>query len=199
MEEYQSLNDEQLITLYKKGDFVALEFILAKYKNLVRLKVRSYFLIGADNEDLVQEGMIGLFKAVRDYDSEKEASFTSFADLCITRQIITAIKTATRQKHQPLNSYVSLNKPVYEEESEDQLAEIISGKDENDPEKLYIVQENLEKIYEKIEQRLSSLEKKVIKLYMQGYSYQQICEILDKNYKSIDNALQRVKNKLEDI
>lgn len=199
MQEYQSLSDERLIALYKEGDLKALEFILAKYKNLVRLKVRSYFLIGADNEDLVQEGMIGLFKAVRNYDPQKEASFKSFADLCVTRQMITAIKTATRQKHQPLNSYVSLNKSVYEDDSEKQLAEIISAKDENDPEKLFIVQENLDKIYEKIEQRLSTLEKRVIKLYMQGYSYQQIGEILDKKYKSIDNALQRVKNKLEDI
>ena len=175
----------------------ALEYILHKYKNFVRAKARSYFLIGADKEDIVQEGMIGLYKAVRDYDAEKKASFRAFAELCITRQIITAIKTATRQKHQPLNSYVSLNKPVYEEESERMLVDIIAASKVSNPEEIVIDQEDYASMEEEIAKMLSSLENQVLTYYLHGLSYQQIARLLGRHEKSVDNALQRAKGKID--
>ena len=171
--------------------------MLDKYKNFVRAKARSYFLIGADHEDIVQEGMIGLYKAIRDYRPEKLSSFRAFAELCITRQIITAIKTATRQKHIPLNSYVSLNKPLYDEESDRTLLDIIMEGGAGNPEDMIINQEDLGNIHQKINEVLSGLEQEVLSAYLDGKSYQEIAEALGRHVKSIDNALQRVKRKLE--
>ncbi len=191
------LTDEAIVEAAKDGDIDALEYLIRKYKNFVRAKARSYFLIGADREDIIQEGMIGLYKAIRDYRSDKLASFRVFAELCITRQIITAIKTATRQKHIPLNSYISLNKPIYDEESDRTLLDVISGHKITDPEELVISREELIHIEEKIGEILSCLEWDVLTLYLQGRSYQEIAYDLDRHVKSIDNALQRVKRKLE--
>ena len=195
-EQYREMEDGELVRL-AETDEMALEYLLNKYKYFVRAKARSYFLIGADREDLVQEGMIGLYKAIRDYRDDRQASFRAFAELCITRQIITAIKTATRQKHKPLNSYVSLNKPIYDEESDRTLFDVILGPKASNPEEIMIDREDLAAVEEKIGEVLSDLEWKVLELYLQGKSYQEIAEILGRRSKSIDNALQRVKTKLE--
>lgn len=189
--------DEEIVGLAKEGDASALEYLINKYKNFVRAKARSYFLIGADREDIIQEGMIGLYKAIRDFRGDKLSSFRAFAELCITRQIITAIKTATRQKHIPLNSYVSLNKPIYDEDSDRTLLDVISGTRITDPEELIISQEEFDDIEEKMGEILSSLEWKVLMSYLEGKSYQEIAVDLHRHVKSIDNALQRVKRKLE--
>ena len=189
--------DEDIVQMCHDGDTHAEEYLLNKYKNFVRSKARSYFLIGADHEDIVQEGMIGLYKAIRDYKPEKLSSFRAFAELCITRQIITAIKTATRQKHIPLNSYVSLNKPLYDEESDRTLLDIIMEGSSGNPEDMIINQEDLGNIHQKINEVLSSLEQEVLSAYLDGKSYQEIAETLGRHVKSIDNALQRVKRKLE--
>lgn len=196
-EKYTLLRDEDIVLLCHEGDPVAEEYLLSKYKNFVRSKARSYFLIGADHEDIVQEGMIGLYKAIRDYRSDKLSSFRAFAELCITRQIITAIKTATRQKHIPLNSYVSLNKPLYDEESDRTLMDVIVEGKLSNPEDLIISQEDLDSIHAKINEVLSNLEQEVLNLYLDGKSYQEIAVYLNRHVKSIDNALQRVKRKLE--
>ena len=195
-EQYKEMEDSELVRL-AETDEMALEYLLNKYKYFVRAKARSYFLIGADREDLVQEGMIGLYKAIRDYRDDRQASFRAFAELCITRQIITAIKTATRQKHKPLNSYVSLNKPIYDEESDRTLFDVILGPKVSNPEEIMIDREDLAAVEEKIGEVLSDLEWKVLELYLQGKSYQEIAEILGRRSKSIDNALQRVKTQLE--
>ena len=189
--------DEEIVEYARKGDAEALEYLIYKYKNFVKAKARSYFLIGADREDIVQEGMIGLYKAIRDYRHDKLSSFRAFAELCITRHIITAIKTATRQKHIPLNSYVSLNKPIYDEESDRTLMDVISGAKISDPEELIISREEYVDIESKISELLSDLEQEVLNSYLQGKSYQEIAIELDRHVKSIDNALQRVKRKLE--
>ena len=194
---YQQMNDEQVVEMCHQGDSEAEEYLLNKYKNFVRAKARSYFLIGADHEDIVQEGMIGLYKAIRDFKPEKLSSFRAFAELCITRQIITAIKTATRQKHIPLNSYVSLNKPLYVEESDRTLLDVIMEGRISDPEELIINRENLGNIHNKISEVLSGLEQEVLQAYLDGKSYQEIADALGRHVKSIDNALQRVKRKLE--
>lgn len=194
---FDNLDDEDIVEDAKKGDPQALEYLITKYKNFVRAKARSYFLIGADREDIIQEGMIGLYKAVRDYNKDKLTSFKAFAELCITRQIITAIKTATRQKHIPLNSYVSLNKPIYDEESDRTLLDVISGAKITDPEELIISREELASMESKIGEILSDLEWEVLMSYLEGKSYQEIAVDLDRHVKSIDNALQRVKRKLE--
>lgn len=194
---YIESQDEQLVEFARSGDMNALEFIINKYRRLVKAKARTYFLIGADREDIVQEGMIGLFKAVRDYNEDKQSNFRAFAELCITRQIITAIKMATRQKHIPLNSYVSLNKPVNEEDSGHTLSDIICFNEITDPEELIINSENFTGIEERLTEVLSELEWKVLKLYLQGVSCQEISKSLKRDNKSIDNAMQRVKRKLE--
>ncbi len=191
------LADEQLLLKIKGGDGVALDQLINKYKNFVRAKAKTYFLVGADREDIVQEGMIGLFKAIRDFKDDKLVSFKSFAEICVTRQIITAIKTATRQKHMPLNSYVSLNKPVFEDDGERTLMETINHDTTSDPEMLFISKEELNRIECKINEILSPLELEVLHFYLQGRSYQQIAVVLNKEVKSIDNALQRVKKKIE--
>lgn len=192
---YQDMVDEDVVSLAQNGDGDALVFLLNKYKNFVRSKARSYFLIGADHEDIVQEGMIGLYKSVRDFQPSRLASFRSFAELCVKRQIITAIKAATRQKHVPLNSYVSLNKPLYDEESDRTLLDVIEGRVTN-PEELYISKEDLKGIHAQMDQLLSDLEKQVLESFMDGKSYQEIADNLGRHVKSIDNALQRVKRKL---
>ncbi|MFZ4454375.1 RNA polymerase sporulation sigma factor SigH [Salibacterium aidingense] len=189
--------DEMLVRRVHSGDSSALEFLINKYKNFVRAKARSYFLIGGDHEDIVQEGMIGLYKAIRDYKGDKLSSFRAFAELCITRQIITAIKTATRQKHMPLNSYVSLDKPLYEEESERTLLDVLCESNVSDPEELLVNREEYSDIEGRIGEILSDLEQKVLMLYLDGRSYQEISGELKRHVKSIDNALQRVKRKLE--
>ncbi|WP_028609675.1 RNA polymerase sporulation sigma factor SigH [Paenibacillus harenae] len=195
--EYDSSTDEEIVEAVRNGDSIALEYLINKYKNFVRAKARSYFLIGADREDIVQEGMIGLYKAIRDFKGDKLASFKAFAELCITRQIITAIKTATRQKHIPLNSYVSLDKPIYDEDSDRTLLDVICGTRVSDPEELIINQEEFVGLEDKMSEILSDLERKVLMLYLDGRSYQEIAVDLNRHVKSIDNALQRVKRKLE--
>ena len=196
---YENAKDEELVLMAQNGDDGAQEYLLDKYKSLVRAKSRAYFLIGADNEDIIQEGMIGLYKAVRDFNEEKNASFRSFAELCVNRQMITAIKAATRQKHQPLNSYVSLNKPVYEEESEQTYMDFLQSSSGAllNPEALLIGQENKNFLEDQMVKNLSSFETRVLVLYLQGRSYFEIAHVLDKPEKSIENALQRVKKKLE--
>ena len=194
---YDGMTDEEVVALCHEGDSRAVEYLLNRYKNFVRSKARSYFLIGADHEDIVQEGMIGLYKAIRDFRADKLASFRAFAELCVTRQIITAIKTATRQKHIPLNSYVSLNKPLYDDESDRTLLDVIIEGKTSSPEDLLISQENLQTINLRIGEVLSDLEQDVLAAYLDGKSYQEIAKMLGRHSKSIDNALQRVKRKLE--
>jgi len=194
---FSAMLDEEIIEEAKVGDNKALEYLINKYKSFVRAKARTYFLIGADREDIIQEGMIGLYKAIRDFREDKLSSFRAFAELCITRQIITAIKTATRQKHIPLNSYVSLNKPIFDEESDRTLMDVISEDSISDPEEMIINREEFNGIEVKMGEILSELEWEVLSLYLQGRSYQEIAEELDRHVKSIDNALQRVKRKLE--
>ncbi|MFU0799808.1 MAG: RNA polymerase sporulation sigma factor SigH [Xylanivirga thermophila] len=194
---FEYMLDEEVVEDARNGDMDALEYLMDKYKSFVRSKARCYFLVGADREDIVQEGMIGLYKAIRDFRSDKLSSFRAFAELCITRQIITAIKTATRQKHIPLNSYVSLNKPIYDVESDRTLMDIISEATVSDPEELVISQEEFHHIESKIGEILSDLEWEVLTAYLQGKSYQEIADELGRHVKSIDNALQRVKRKLE--
>ena len=189
--------DERLVEQVQQGDGQALNQLSLKYKGFVRGKARTYFLIGADREDIIQEGMIGLYKAIRDYRPDKLSSFKMFAELCVTRQIITAIKTATRQKHIPLNSYVSLDKPIYDEESDRTLIDIIAEDELGDPEKLLINREKNGDMEIKMREVLSELEQEVLNLYLDGCSYQEISLKLNRHVKSIDNALQRVKRKLE--
>jgi RNA polymerase sporulation-specific sigma factor len=197
VQDFEEMADEDVVQDAREGNIEALEYLINKYKNFVRAKARSYFLIGADREDIIQEGMIGLYKAVRDFRSDKLSSFRAFAELCVTRQIITAIKTATRQKHIPLNSYVSLNKPIYEEDSDRTLMDVLSGTKVSDPEDLIIDREEFGDIEEKMGEILSDLEWKVLMSYLDGRSYQEIAGDLNRHVKSIDNALQRVKRKLE--
>lgn len=195
--DYEIQSDEEIVESVREGDSEALEYLINKYRSFVRAKARSYFLIGADREDIIQEGMIGLYKSIRDFRGDKLASFKAFAELCITRQIITAIKTATRQKHIPLNSYVSLDKPIYDEDSDRTLLDVICGSQVCDPEELIINQEEFMGLEDKMSEILSDLERKVLMLYLDGRSYQEIAVDLKRHVKSIDNALQRVKRKLE--
>jgi len=189
--------DEEIVKLAKNGDEFATEYLISKYKNFVRVKAKSYFLVGADREDIIQEGMIGLYKSIRDFRADKLSSFRAFAELCITRQIITAIKTATRQKHIPLNSYISLNKPIYDEDSDRTMLDILSGTKVTDPEEVFISHELSGDLREKIQQNLSELESQVLMSYLEGKSYQEMAKELNRHVKSIDNALQRVKRKIE--
>lgn len=195
--EFQNKLDEEVVGEAKKGNSRAQDYLISKYENFVKAKAKSYFLIGADKEDIYQEGMIGLYKAIRDFKSDRLTSFKAFAELCITRQIITAIKTATRQKHIPLNTYISLNKPIYEEESDRTLIDVLSGLKITDPEELIIGKEQLKHIEGEMAKVLSDLEMEVLQSYLDGKSYQEIACDLDRQAKSIDNALQRVKRKLE--
>ena len=194
---YRNCDDEELICLACQGDLIAEEFLINKYKKLVKIKARSYFLIGADTEDIIQEGMIGLYKAVRNYQFKKLSSFKVFAELCITRQIITAIKSATRQKHIPLNSYISLNRPIYNEDSDRTLLDIVDNMSINDPQDLFLNGEKLNNLKIRIKKILSDLERDVLESYLDAKSYQEIAADLGRHVKSIDNALQRIKRKLE--
>ena len=194
---YRNCDDEELIYLASHGDLVAEECLINKYKKLVKIKARSYFLIGADTEDIIQEGMIGLYKAVRNYQFKKLSSFKAFAELCITRQIITAIKSATRQKHIPLNSYISLNRPIYNEDSDRTLLDIVDNISINDPQDLFLNGEKLNNLKVRIKKILSDLERDVLESYLDAKSYQEIAVDLGRHVKSIDNALQRIKRKLE--
>ncbi len=195
---YEALADEQVVELSAEGDKLATEYILSKYKNLVRARAKDYFLAGADRDDLVQEGMIGLFKAIRDFDVTKQASFRGFAEVCVKRQLLTAIKTATRQKHQPLNSYVSLSKPVYEDETERTLVDMLAERESTDPEEMILRQEQAEAMEIQMAEKLSTLERTVLSLYLSGMDYREIAVKLNRTPKSIDNALQRIKRKLSE-
>ncbi|TDT51269.1 RNA polymerase sporulation sigma factor SigH [Fonticella tunisiensis] len=197
LHDFDNMLDEEIVVLARTGDSSAEEYLINKYRNYVKAKAKSYFLIGADKDDIYQEGMIGLYKAIRDFKPDKLSSFRAFAELCITRQIITAIKTATRQKHIPLNSYISLNKPIYDEESDRTLIDVLSTIHVSDPEELIISREERIKIERKMSEILSDLEMEVLRCYLDGKSYQEIACDLDRHAKSIDNALQRVKRKLE--
>ena len=194
---FEMMQDEEVVDIARAGSVLAQEYLINKYRSFVRAKARSYFLIGADREDIIQEGMIGLYKAIRDFRCDKLASFKAFAELCITRQIITAIKTATRQKHIPLNSYVSLNRPSYDEDSDRTLLDIMPGTQVLDPEELLINTEEIGSMETKITEILSDLEWQVLNSYLDGKSYLEIAEDLQRHVKSVDNALQRVKRKLE--
>lgn len=194
---FNEMLDEEIVIEAKRGNVRAQEHLINKYENFVKSKAKSYFLIGADKEDIYQEGMIGLYKAIRDFKPDKLSSFKAFAELCVTRQIITAIKTATRQKHIPLNTYISLNKPIYDEESDRTLMDVLSESKVTDPEELIISREEMGYIQNEIGEVLSNLEMEVLMSYIDGKSYQEIACDLDRHAKSIDNALQRVKRKLE--
>ena len=197
MKNYEQLTDEELLTLHRAGDARAEEALYARYKQIVRSKARTYFLIGADREDIIQEGMIGLYKAVLDYQPDRQASFRSFAELCITRQIISAIKSATRKKHMPLNNYISFNRSVFDGDNERPLIDVLTSTRMTDPEEVLIGRENYAAVADSIEHSLSKLEHNALGLYLYGYSYQQIADALQVTTKSVDNAIQRVKKKLE--
>lgn len=195
---FSDMTDEEIVKIIKEtGNHDAQDYILDKYKRIVKLKARSYFLSGAGSEDIIQEGMIGLYKAVRDYQADRNASFRVFADLCINRQIITAIKASTRQKHIPLNSYVSLNKATFDDDSSQSFIDFIPEEDLSNPETVFIGQEDKNLIENHIGKVLSGFEIKVLHLYLQGKSYAEIALEVNKPEKSIDNALQRVKRKVE--
>jgi RNA polymerase sporulation-specific sigma factor len=191
-------SDEELIALYRQGSGPAVESLLQRYRDFARLKARSYFLAGADKDDIVQEGMIGLYKAIRDFSAEKQTSFRGFAEICITRQIITAVKSATRRKHLPLNQYVSLSKPLAADEDQDWvLQDVIETKQVSDPAELVISNDELRSIKLVFAEILSDFEAEVLHMYVEGKSYQEIAEHLNRHVKSIDNALQRIKRKVE--
>jgi RNA polymerase sporulation-specific sigma factor len=194
----EGVTDEELVDRYRSGDQSAVESLLNRYRGFTRLKARSYFLAGADRDDIVQEGMIGLYKAIRDFDRGHETSFRSFAEVCITRQIITAVKTATRQKHAPLNTYVSLSKPLGVADDADwSLQDVIEGPQVSDPAELVISSEEMQSMKLAFAEILSDFEAEVLHMYVEGKSYQEIAELLDRHVKSIDNALQRIKRKIE--
>ena len=188
---YEDMTDEELIDQLREGDRPVMDYICDKYKNLVRSKAKSMYILGGDSEDLIQEGMLGLFKAVRDYKPGKEASFATFAGLCIDRQMYSAVASSQRQKHQPLNSFVSLSEPVSE-----QALRLV---DEETPEEIMISRENVIGMHERIKERLSKFEYQVLELYLKGYDYTQIAEKLGKQPKAIDNALQRIRSKVREV
>lgn len=204
MKNYKDLKDEEVISMIQTSDINSeknelQDYMINKYKNLVKTKARAYFIIGGDKEDIIQEGMIGLYKAIRDFNSEKQVSFYSFAKLCITRQIITAIKMATRKKHSPLNSYISLNKPMYETENGQASIEVMLKDVILSPEELLIDRENKDSIENRMHEDLSEFEYNVLVLYLKGQSYSEIAKTMSKEEKSIDNAIQRVRKKVEKI
>ena len=192
---YKDMSDEDLINVIKSGDKSALEFLISKYKELVNMKVSKFFMIGAEKEDIVQEGLIGLFKAVKSYNPEKQNSFKTFANLCIERQLITAIKSSNRQKHMPLNSYLSLNTAAYEEDEDSSLLEVFDAHQMEDPLDTITKKEYYQTVENAIDKSLSDFEKQVLNCYIQGESYVQIAEKLDTPVKSIDNAIQRIRKK----
>lgn len=194
MDRYQNLSDEELIQRLRAGDAGIMDYVLYKYKPLVRKKANAMFLIGGDTDDLIQEGMIGLFKAIRDFRQEKEASFYHFAEICITRQIYSAVEASNRKKHAPLNTYVSFYSETGEEGQP--LSEVLISEISDNPEERMIERENVEQFLEKIRENLSKMECKVLDDYLSGLNYQQIAEKMGKQPKAIDNALQRIKNKI---
>jgi RNA polymerase sporulation-specific sigma factor len=198
LSEAQDLTDEQLVARYQAGDSSALDSLMDRYRRFARSKARAYFLVGADADDVEQEGLIGLFKAARDYRSDREASFRAFAELCVTRQVITAIKTATRQKHQPLNQYVSISasRPG-EDGSERNGDDLLEGHHAPDPAEAVVAGERMSRLRQSMSEMLSGLEVEVLTLYVEGRSYQEIGAHLQRHVKSIDNALQRIKRKLD--
>ena len=198
-QEYSGASDEELIDRLRGGESRITDYIMDKYKNLVRSKAKSMYILGGDNEDLIQEGMIGLFKAIRDYDCGRDASFYTFADLCISRQMYTAVQASNRQKHWPINTYVSLNSNGrgQEENEEMDLAEALSPDQDQNPETLFIDRERVEYLESQIDKELSSFEKQVLDLYLTGMSYSQIAKVLGREEKSTDNALQRLKGKIK--
>ena len=194
----ESTTDEDLVILYRDGIQPAVDALLARYRGFARMKARPYFLAGADKDDIVQEGMIGLYKAIRDFNADRQPSFRAFAEICIQRQIITAVKTATRQKHGPLNSYVSLSKPLASEEDPDWiLQDVIETAQMADPAELVISHDELRSIKIAFAEILSDFEAEVLHMYVEGKSYQEIGERLGRHVKSIDNVLQRIKRKVE--
>lgn len=200
IDKYINTSDEQLLELINNNDEQALEYLLNKYKYLIRKKARTYFLIGADNDDIIQEGMIGLYKAIRDFNKDKKTSFITFAELCVTRQMISAVKASTRMKHTPLNSYISLSKPsFYEDNTKFALIEHLPSNKIINPEELLINKENLNMIKYELDKKLSNLEKEVFTLYLDGLTYIDIANKMNRPIKSIDNALQRIKRKVENI
>ena len=199
---YEQCSDEELIVRLRDGESAITDYIMEKYKNLVRSKAKSMYILGADQEDLIQEGMIGLFKAVRDYDTGRDASFFTFADLCVSRQMYTAIQAAGRQKHAPLNTYISLYASAFESDSldkgeEGELINSVISQSERNPEEVLIDRENVELLERTIDKELSSFEKQVLDLYLTGIKYSQIAKVLGRDDKSTDNALQRIKTKLK--
>ena len=196
---YEQSTDEELIHRLRGGEESVMDYICDKYKNLVRSKAKSMFILGGDGEDLIQEGMIGLFKAVRDYDSGRDASFFTFADLCISRQMYTAVQASKRQKHIPLNTYISLygSASEQEESEERRLVEELSDRLGRSPEDLFLDKERMNYLESKIENELSPFEKQVLDLYITGMSYSQIAKVLGRDEKSTDNALQRLKGKIK--
>lgn len=199
--DYSNYMDEELILRLRDGETTVTDFIMEKYKNLVRSKAKSMYILGADSEDLIQEGMIGLFKAIRDYDSGRDASFSTFADLCVSRQMYTAVQASRRQKHTPLNTYISLYSAGKErgENEEVELVNSLVSKVDINPEDLLIDKENVENLAREIEKELSHFENQVLDLYLTGMSYSQIAKVLGKDDKSTDNALSRIKSKVKKI
>ena len=195
---YNGLSDEELVGRAQQGDQNAEEYLIRKYKDEVRGKAHIYFIMGADGEDIVQEGMIGIFKAIRSYDGEKEASFRTFAELCINRQILSAIKAAARQKHAPLNTSVSFSDPLADEDSDKTLVDTLSSDSSGDPEALYILKEDMNYIELNSAEIFSDMELRVWNEYLKGKNYSQIAEIIGKSPKAIDNAIQRTKRKLHE-
>ena len=201
MNKYDKMTDEQLIQRLRSGETAITDYIMDKYKHVVRKKAKAMYLLGGENDDLIQEGMIGLFKAVRDYDETQEASFYSFAELCISRQIYTAIKLSQRQKHMPLNSYISLYSQGEDNEEDRQtpLIDQLQTLKDNNPEELFLDKEYFSVMEQELKQKLSDLESRVLHLHLMGEDYRSIARLLDKSPKSIDNALQRIKQKTFDI
>ena len=194
---YRKYDDRLLVSMANCGNQLAENYIINKYKKIVKMKARTYFLVGADKEDIIQEGMIGLYKAVRSYNDLKLSSFRIFAEICINRQIITAVKMALRQKHKPLNFSVSLNQPIYYENSDRTLLDIVDDVNMNDPMCLFLTKERFRELNINLKKLLSKLEIKVLESYLEGKTYREIASEIKKTVKSVDNAIQRIKSKLE--
>ncbi len=201
MKKYEIMADEQLIRKLREGDTAIMDYIISKYKYLVIRAAKAMYLLGGENDDLIQEGMIGLFKAVRDFDINQDTSFYSFAELCISRQMYTAIKLSQRQKHIPLNSYISLYdvKSVDFEDKQSPLIEQLEAETNNNPEELFLDKERMLMLVHELNERLSDMERRVLRLYLKGEDYRSIAELLEKSPKSIDNALQRIRQKMRTI
>lgn len=200
MKRLEDCPDEELIDMYRDGNEQAIEHIFERYKHIVRKKAKAMYLAGGDSDDLIQEGMIGLYKAVRDYDKRKDASFMTFASVCINRQILNAVTASNRKKNSPLNTYISFDEPVNpDEDTQVKLVDVLKSDKEQNPERIFIDKENADSLEERLFRSLSSYETKVLELYMGGMDYVAIADALDKTPKSIDNAIQRIRNKVDKI